>query len=93
MIKVAAIGGTGLLGSNLINLLITNYDAIGFSLAHSKNVSESLNNIIAHRLSTIRNVDRIYVLDSGRLIEQGMYKQLRNKKDSKFSSLIALQKL
>ncbi len=49
--------------------------------------------IIAHRLSTIRNVDRIYVLDSGRLIEQGTYQQLRNKKDSKFSSLIAMQEL
>lgn len=49
--------------------------------------------IIAHRLSTIRNVDRIYVLDSGRLIEQGTYQQLRNKKGSKFSSLIAMQEL
>ena len=49
--------------------------------------------IIAHRLSTICNVDRIYVLDSGRLIEQGTYQQLRNKKDSKFCSLIAMQEL
>ncbi|MEA5617381.1 ABC transporter ATP-binding protein [Cronbergia sp. UHCC 0137] len=32
--------------------------------------------IIAHRLSTIRNVDRIFVLKRGELIEQGSHQQL-----------------
>lgn len=32
--------------------------------------------IIAHRLSTIRNVDRIFVLKSGKLIEQGSHEEL-----------------
>ncbi len=32
--------------------------------------------IIAHRLSTIRNVDRIFVLKRGELIEQGSHQEL-----------------
>ncbi|WP_026104351.1 ABC transporter ATP-binding protein [Anabaena sp. PCC 7108] len=35
--------------------------------------------IIAHRLSTIRNVDRIFVLKRGELIEQGSHEQLLEK--------------
>jgi len=49
--------------------------------------------IIAHRLSTVRNVDRIYVLDKGRVVEQGSYDALRDDDDTRFSRLVAMQKL
>jgi len=46
MIKVAIIGGTGLLGSNLAKLLYKNYDIKAFSRAHSTNISGAINNIV-----------------------------------------------
>ena len=50
--------------------------------------------IIAHRLSTIKNVDEIYVLEKGKLVEKGTYSYLMNKdKNSKFASMVELQNL
>ena len=32
--------------------------------------------VIAHRLSTVRNADRIFVLEAGRIIEEGTHESL-----------------
>ena len=36
--------------------------------------------VIAHRLSTVRNADKIFVLDQGKIVEQGTHKTLSKKK-------------
>ena len=46
--------------------------------------------IVAHRLSTVRNVDRIFVLKDGRIIEEGSYDQLVNA-GGEFAHLRSLQ--
>jgi ABC-type multidrug transport system fused ATPase/permease subunit len=47
---------------------------------------------IAHRLSTIRNADRIYVLENGRIAQEGSFAQLAHQKGL-FAQLIARQTL
>ena len=49
--------------------------------------------VIAHRLSTIKNVDMIYLLQKGKIIEKGTYKELKNNIKSRFSQLASLQVL
>ncbi|MFN6564728.1 MAG: NHLP bacteriocin export ABC transporter permease/ATPase subunit [Nostoc sp. ChiSLP01] len=46
--------------------------------------------IIAHRLSTIRNADRIYVIEAGRVVQQGRFEELVNQKGL-FANLMARQ--
>lgn len=46
---------------------------------------------IAHRLSTLKNMDRIIVLDNGKIIEQGSEKELLKNKSGTFSHLYKLQ--
>lgn len=47
--------------------------------------------IIAHRLATIRKVDCIYVLDNGRIVEQGTHDELSAKENGAYSNLARLQ--
>ena len=47
--------------------------------------------IIAHRLATIRDVNCIYVIDKGRIIEQGTHEELSLIEDGTYNSLAKLQ--
>ncbi|MFT4033550.1 MAG: ABC transporter transmembrane domain-containing protein [Siphonobacter sp.] len=47
--------------------------------------------IIAHRLATIRNVDQIYVLQHGEIIEQGTHEELSLRENGLYSGLVKLQ--
>jgi len=38
--------------------------------------------IVAHRLSTIKNADQVYVMQNGRIIENGSYTELNNNPES-----------
>ena len=46
--------------------------------------------VIAHRLSTVVNCDRIIVMENGRIVEEGSYKELMEKK-GKFYELAIRQ--
>ncbi len=64
-----------------------------------KVVQEALNNlmenrtsiIVAHRLATIRDVDQIYVLEHGRIVEQGTHEELSNIENGLYENLARLQ--
>lgn len=47
--------------------------------------------IIAHRLATIKEVDRIYVLDKGKIIETGTHEELSRIEDGLYNHLAKLQ--
>lgn len=46
--------------------------------------------VIAHRLSTVKHCDRIIVLDGGKIVEDGTYKELMEKKGA-FAELVKRQ--
>lgn len=47
--------------------------------------------VIAHRLATIRDVDCIYVIDNGKIIERGTHAELSAIEDGAYSGLAKLQ--
>ncbi len=47
--------------------------------------------VIAHRLSTLKNLDRILVIDNGKIIEEGSHKDLMLKENGKYRKLWNLQ--
>lgn len=48
--------------------------------------------VIAHRLNTVKKADRIYVLDKGKIVDQGTFKELASRKGV-FSELAKKQNL
>lgn len=62
-------------------------------------IQDALNNlmldkttiVIAHRLSTIQKMDRIIVIDNGKIIEQGGHSELLSNEDSLYKKLWTLQ--
>ncbi len=47
--------------------------------------------VIAHRLSTIRKMDRIIVMEDGKIIEEGTHEELSNKNSGLYKDLWELQ--
>ncbi|CAF0939054.1 unnamed protein product [Rotaria sordida] len=49
--------------------------------------------VIAHRLNTIRNADYIYVLDNGRVIEEGTHETLMTNEGGKYRTMVKSQQM
>ena len=54
-------------------------------------IQEALDTLIAHRLSTIKKMDRIVVMDEGRVVEEGTHGSLTKQKTSLYKKLWQLQ--
>lgn len=80
-------------------LLILDEATSSLDAESEKVVQDALNNlmegrtsiIIAHRLATIRNVDCIFVIENGKIIEKGTHSELSAKENGAYSSLAKLQ--
>lgn len=64
---------------------IKNNKALGYLMKNKTVIS------IAHRLSALKNMDKIIVLDNGKIIENGTQKELLKNKDGIFHHLYTLQ--
>ena len=47
--------------------------------------------VIAHRLNTVREADRIVVMDRGRIVQQGTFRELSEQRGGTFSAMLARQ--
>ncbi|MEK7642495.1 MAG: ABC transporter ATP-binding protein, partial [Patescibacteria group bacterium] len=47
--------------------------------------------VIAHRLSTIRKMNRVVVIDNGKITEEGSHEELLNQENSLYKKLWDLQ--
>jgi ABC-type multidrug transport system fused ATPase/permease subunit len=47
--------------------------------------------VIAHRLATVRKADKIIVLESGRIVEQGTHAELLSNENGLYKTLTELQ--
>jgi len=81
------------------SILILDEATSSLDAESEKLVQEALNKllegrtsiIIAHRLATIRDVDQIYVLDEGRIVEKGTHDELSLLENGIYNSLARLQ--
>lgn len=48
---------------------------------------------MAHRLSTIKNCDYVYVIADGVVAEEGSFKDLYKRSDSRFRKMCVMQNL
>jgi ATP-binding cassette, subfamily B, bacterial len=46
---------------------------------------------IAHRLSTLKNADRLFVLDKGRIVEEGTHAELLEREEGVYRNLVDMQ--
>jgi ABC-type multidrug transport system fused ATPase/permease subunit len=47
--------------------------------------------IVAHRLSTIAKANKVYILDKGKIVEEGTFQELSNSKNSILNQMLAIQ--
>lgn len=81
------------------SILLLDEATSALDASSEKLVQEALNRlmenrtaiIVAHRLATIKDVDCIYVIDNGKVIEKGNHATLASKENGAYSSLAKLQ--
>lgn len=81
------------------SILLLDEATSALDVESEKVVQEALNRlmkgrtsiIIAHRLATIREVDCIYVLEAGKIVEAGTHEELAHKPNGVYSQLAKLQ--